>query len=148
MNLWRVFHFLLTADGSSIPGWIMGFKQIGNKIQLAREARGMTQSDLAIKLEITQAALSNYELGKRRLYLNQIQKIAEILGQDLSYFIDDETFYIQPPPRYLSDITWSGKNEISLKEDIIQYIKSMSNDDIQTLHEILEYLEWKKNRTE
>ena len=44
----------------------MGFKEIGKKIQLAREEKGMTQADLAERLGITQAALSNYE--RRTLY--------------------------------------------------------------------------------
>ena len=56
----------------------MGFKEIGKKIQSAREEKGMTQADLAEGLGISQAALSNYELGKRRLYLGQIQEVAKI----------------------------------------------------------------------
>jgi transcriptional regulator with XRE-family HTH domain len=52
----------------------MGFKEIGRKIQQAREARDLTQVELAQTLGITQAALSNYELGKRRLYLHQIKQ--------------------------------------------------------------------------
>ncbi|HOO46520.1 MAG TPA: helix-turn-helix transcriptional regulator, partial [Deltaproteobacteria bacterium] len=54
----------------------MGFKEIGKKIQKAREEKGMTQVGLSKALGITQAALSNYELGKRRLYLHQIEQIA------------------------------------------------------------------------
>ena len=52
----------------------MGFKEIERKIQQAREARDLAQVELAQTLGITQAALSNYELGKRRLYLHQIEQ--------------------------------------------------------------------------
>lgn len=65
----------------------MGFKEIGRKIQRAREETGLTQVDLAQSLGITQAALSNYELGKRRLYLHQIEDIARVLQKSLDYFI-------------------------------------------------------------
>ena len=74
----------------------MGFKEIGRKIQIAREERGMTQVDLAHALGITQAALSNYELGKRRLYLHQIERIASVLGKGLL------------PCRYLEEATGLG----------------------------------------
>ncbi len=68
----------------------MGFKEIGKKIQSARESSRMTQAELAEKLGITQAAMSNYELGKRRLYLHQIQEIAEVLGRGINFFISQE----------------------------------------------------------
>ncbi len=59
---------------------------IGTRIQHAREELGITQQELAAKLGLTQAALSNYELGKRRLYLANLERIASALGKPLSYF--------------------------------------------------------------
>jgi len=61
---------------------------IGVRIQQAREELGITQQELAARLGCTQAALSNYELGKRRLYLDNLQKIASALGKPLSYFTE------------------------------------------------------------
>jgi len=61
---------------------------IGIKIQQAREELGITQRELAAKLGCTQAALSNYELGKRRLYLANLERIAGALGKPISYFTD------------------------------------------------------------
>ena len=66
----------------------MVFREIGKRIQLAREEKGLTQEELAVKLGCTQSALSNYELGKRRLYLNLLNEIAQILGKPLDYFIE------------------------------------------------------------
>ncbi len=66
----------------------MVFHEIGKRIQLAREENGLTQEELAVKLGCTQSALSNYELGKRRLYLNLLNEIAQILGKPLDYFME------------------------------------------------------------
>ena len=66
----------------------MAYRRIGNRIQQAREERGLTQEELAARLGCTQSALSNYELGKRRLYLAGLEKIAQILGKPLDYFME------------------------------------------------------------
>jgi transcriptional regulator with XRE-family HTH domain len=64
---------------------------IGARIQQARKALGITQQELAARLGYTQAALSNYELCKRRLYLANLEQIASALGKPLSYFTEPDT---------------------------------------------------------
>jgi transcriptional regulator with XRE-family HTH domain len=66
----------------------MIYQTIGERIQQAREERGLTQEELAAKLGCTQSALSNYELGKRRIYLAGLEQIAQMLGKPLSYFTE------------------------------------------------------------
>jgi transcriptional regulator with XRE-family HTH domain len=66
----------------------MVYRAIGIKIQEARQELGLTQQELASRLGLTQAALSNYELGKRRLYLTNLEQIASVLGKPLSYFTE------------------------------------------------------------
>lgn len=65
------------------------YEKIGQKLQKAREENGLSQGDLAKRLGCTQASLSNYELGKRRLYLVDLQRIGQILGKPVSYFLDE-----------------------------------------------------------
>jgi transcriptional regulator with XRE-family HTH domain len=64
---------------------------IGMRIQQAREELGITQQELAARLGCTQAALSNYELGKRRLYLANLERIASALGKTVGYFTEPST---------------------------------------------------------
>jgi transcriptional regulator with XRE-family HTH domain len=66
----------------------MVYRSIGIRIQEARQELGLTQQELASRLGLTQAALSNYELGKRRLYLTNLEQIAGVLGKPLSYFTE------------------------------------------------------------
>jgi transcriptional regulator with XRE-family HTH domain len=69
----------------------MVYRSIGIKIQEARRELGLTQQELASRLNCTQAALSNYELGKRRLYFASLEQIANVLGKPLSYFLESLT---------------------------------------------------------
>jgi transcriptional regulator with XRE-family HTH domain len=66
----------------------MRFREIGGKIKQAREESGLTQLELAVRLECTQSALSNYELGKRKLNLNLLIEIAQVLNKPIDYFTE------------------------------------------------------------
>jgi len=65
------------------------YEQIGRKLQKAREDSGLSQEELARRLGCTQASLSNYELGKRRLYLAELQRIGQLLGKPITYFLEE-----------------------------------------------------------
>lgn len=65
----------------------MSYKTIGKQIQSAREEAGYSQDHLAAKIGCSQSTLSNYEKGKRRIYLNQLEKIAEVLGRPVEFFL-------------------------------------------------------------
>jgi transcriptional regulator with XRE-family HTH domain len=69
----------------------MVYRSIGLRIQQARQELGLTQQELASRLHCTQAALSNYELGKRRLDFADLEQIAKILDKPLSYFLEPLT---------------------------------------------------------
>lgn len=65
----------------------MGYKSIGRQLQLAREQAGYSQEQLASRIGCSQSTLSNYEKGRRRIYLAQLEKIAEILNKPIQFFL-------------------------------------------------------------
>ncbi len=65
------------------------YEKIGRKLQKAREDAGLSQEELARRLGCSQASLSNYELGKRRLYLADLQRIGQLLGKPITYFLEE-----------------------------------------------------------
>ena len=65
----------------------MSYKSIGRQLQLAREEAGWSQEQMAAKIGCSQSTLSNYEKGKRRIYLAQLEKISEILNRPVEYFL-------------------------------------------------------------
>jgi transcriptional regulator with XRE-family HTH domain len=123
-------------DGAGIAeGLSMWFKEMGKKIQRAREERGMTQMDLARALGITQAALSNYELGKRRLYLHQIEELSQVLQKNIDYFI--------PSPE--QNNRTGAFNTPKTRERIVSRIHSLDETGLGLLSAYLDYLEWRRH---
>jgi len=114
----------------------MSFKSIGLKIQSAREEKGLSQEQLSKAMGCSQSALSNYEKGKRRLYLSQLEALAKILDKPLDYFVES--------------ISAGNTNEDdSEKESSRRKIETMLDklDEKQLLQVIdhINYLQWKKN---
>lgn len=113
----------------------MAFKEIGKKIQLAREEKGITQLELAKMLGITQAALSNYELGKRRVYLHQIEEIANYLEKPVSYFLDEDSFLDNDQDEITDEMI-----------DILNYkIKRLNTEEFSELNQFIDFLLWRKD---
>lgn len=46
----------------------------------------MTQQELADRLGIKRATISNYEIGRRSPHLSELRRIAEFFGVGLDYF--------------------------------------------------------------
>ena len=65
----------------------MGYKEIGQRLQKAREEAGLSQEELARKLGCTQASLSNYELGKRRMRQGTVLCVASKTVKKMSLLI-------------------------------------------------------------
>lgn len=59
---------------------------IGSKIKTLRKGRGLTQQQLADKLEITRATISNYEVGRRSPHISELKRIADFFGVGIDYF--------------------------------------------------------------
>jgi transcriptional regulator with XRE-family HTH domain len=112
----------------------MIYKTIGKKIQKAREEAGLSQEEMASRLGYTLAALSNYELGKRRLYLANIEQIARELNKPLSFFLDESK---------LSAPENQGKIKDEIQEEIIQILSELP---VEEKKNILEYIKWRKDR--
>lgn len=112
----------------------MIYKKIGKMIQKAREEAGLSQEELASRLGLTQAALSNYELGKRRLYLKNIEQIAKVLNKPLNYFMED---YVETLK------TKAGSSPDNTIVEINRLLATLPEDERIN---ILEYIHWRKER--
>lgn len=62
----------------------------GKKLKQIRLFRKLTQKELAIMSGLTDAAIRNYELGKRSPNIEQLRKIADALECDIYALIDHE----------------------------------------------------------
>ncbi len=115
------------------------YEKIGRKLQKAREEANMSQNELAQKLGCTQASLSNYELGKRRLYLAELQRIGEILGKPISSFLEDP----EEENAELNDL--KGILKESYLREILHAARGLKPAQRKS---VLEYIHWKKDRSD
>lgn len=60
--------------------------EIGKKLQQLRKGRKLSQQELADKLGISRATVSNYEVGRRAPHLSELQRFAEFYGVGLDHF--------------------------------------------------------------
>jgi transcriptional regulator with XRE-family HTH domain len=59
---------------------------IGAKLKILRKGRKLTQDQLAEKLGLNRATISNYEIGRRTPNLNDLKRFSEFYGVSLDYF--------------------------------------------------------------
>ena len=65
--------------------------ELGKKVKLLRNRRGLTQDDLKEVLGLSRGQISNLESGRRTLGLKQLEKLCEYFKVDMSYFFMSET---------------------------------------------------------
>ena len=65
--------------------------ELGEKVKLLRNRRGLKQDDLAELLNLSRSQISNLESGRRNLSLKQLEKLCEYFKVDMSYFLMSET---------------------------------------------------------
>lgn len=127
----------------------MSYKRLGKRIQEAREEAGLNQEQLANMLGCSQPTLSNYEKGKSRIYLPQLQKVAELLNKPVHFFLEalelTENNKVQnenPPASVIVD-NLEGIN-ISFDVDILKIISILYNLPAENKKEIYEFIQWQK----
>ena len=62
---------------------------LGKKIRIVREERGLNQAELASKLNITSRTLQNYEYGTSIPDIKIVQEMAKIFEIQVGYFLDE-----------------------------------------------------------
>lgn len=93
-------------------------EDIGRKLRTLRKGRKLTQQDVADRLGLVRATVSNYEVGKRTPHLSLLKRFAEFYGVTLDYFgvsENDEIFEMLSRAREVfsnKDISIQKKEEV------------------------------------
>lgn len=102
------------------------------RLQLLRESRGLTQQDLADKLNLSRSTIAMMENGKREGSIDVIANLATFFGMDVE-FIEGRETKIDIIKEYLLTIQLDNNNKIplesipSLVEHVESYIKSLKD---------------------
>ena len=63
-------------------------KLVGEKIKIARKIAKLTQTKLAIKLNVSFQQIGKYEKGQNRIPIVNLIRISKFLNKPLDYFLD------------------------------------------------------------
>ncbi len=64
---------------------------VGQRIRAARNKAGLTQRELAARAETATGTIQQYELEKRQPRLEQLRRIANVLGVDINWLMNGHT---------------------------------------------------------
>lgn len=67
--------------------------KFGQNIKQIRMRMNMSQSELAIKMEISQSYLSDIESGRKNLSIKTVKKLADSLGLSVTDLFNDNTTF-------------------------------------------------------
>ena len=68
----------------------MTTKELGQRIQIGRLSRGLTQADLASQIGVATSTVGMWEIGRREPSLEMLEAISDIYNVPLSYFLCDD----------------------------------------------------------
>ncbi len=119
---------------------VVAYRDIGIRIKLLRQERGVTQVELGRRLQMTQSNLSAIECGRRGITIHQVVKIAQALRAST-----DEILIAEKAPE-------SGRRPRRRLMRRLQRIEELPPSDqkilLQLLDGLLEHREEKKRRQE
>jgi transcriptional regulator with XRE-family HTH domain len=67
------------------------FMQLGEKITLMRTLKGLTQEEMAARLNMSTTGYAKIERGETKLQNPRLEKIAEVFGLELSELLSTDT---------------------------------------------------------
>lgn len=107
------------------------FKKIGQRIRKSRLEQDIKQKDLARKIGISQGALTNFELGRRKISLEWLVKIARALNEPVGHFLRDiephrDEVALGPRERRLVRAYGGLALDPRLQRDVLMVIERMS----------------------
>lgn len=88
--------------------------KVGDRIKLRREAKGLSQGELAELIGIHEVTLGRWERGERQVKLDKLQNIAAVLETTTSYLLgeineaDQKTATIEPQPLISIGSSWKA----------------------------------------
>lgn len=99
-------------------------KEIAEKLKKARELSGLSQAQVAIKLNVQRPAISEIEAGRRKVSAEEIVEFSKLYKVDTSWLLNEGSVEID-----------QGKLKFAARE-----LSKMSDEDKDKLFQILNIL--------
>ena len=106
-------------------------KQIGIEIKRIREARGMSQMELAEEVGVSFQQIQKYEKGVNKISVERIQQIAKAFGTSVNTFFEKERVPMvsEPPGEYSPKGTWTDVTQEEAK--LLKLFRKIDNKKIK-----------------
>ena len=82
---------------------------VGARLRSAREAAGLTQTDVAAGLRVARTTLVAMEQGRRRVRTDEIQRLARLYGTSVNALLRREAVHVDLVPRFRK--LWTAHDE-------------------------------------
>jgi len=66
--------------------------KVNERVRQIRKLKGLTQVNMAERLNIPTQTYNSYELGRRKIYVELIKQIAEILDEPVENFFGEKIY--------------------------------------------------------
>ena len=66
-------------------------RDLGERVKRARQERGLSQSDLAERLGLSDAYISKIEMGKNAMTVTVLAKLSDALGVSTDWLLRNQT---------------------------------------------------------
>lgn len=93
-------------------------EDIGKKLKTLRKGKKLTQQDVADRLGLVRATISNYEVGRRTPHLSELKRFAEFYGVTLDYFGVSESDEIFELMSRAKEVFRNENIPVQTKEDL------------------------------
>ncbi len=120
-------------------------KQIGIKVKRIREARGMSQMELAEEVGVSFQQIQKYEKGINRISAERIQQIARALGTPVNTFFEKESVPMVSEPSVEYSPGGAGNQE---EAKLLQLFREIDDGKIRDalLHQLKGLVEFLKRK--
>ncbi|MCQ2589363.1 MAG: DUF5680 domain-containing protein [Treponema sp.] len=75
-----------------------------DKLQILRKSKGLTQEDLADKINVSRAAVAKWEAGQSYPDIFNLIQISELMNVTVDYLVKDQTCNVAPVDSELTDL--------------------------------------------
>ena len=103
------------------------FEKLGNELKQARKTAGLTQTEVAKKLQINAVTLSSYETGRIKAPMGFLSDAAKLYGVELSDFLKQlgEAFYpvqdLMKIPILTAKVQYTDRSEFFMANDPVGF---------------------------
>jgi transcriptional regulator with XRE-family HTH domain len=94
-------------------------KLICSRLSIARSRAGLSQSQVAVKLNLPRPSISEIEAGRRRVSAEELIKFAELYSVDLEWLAGKDTNKVDP---IRDELYLAARNAKGLKDEDLEKV--------------------------